>query len=299
MRFEQRIQTTAAGVDYLTNRADWHRVLCGQLAGVNAFDSERRYIRNGRDLGEYVHRDFSYQPYLVACLIALYQGALPDGGSPYKHSRTQSGFATFGQPFLYYALAVASQAALRACWFYKWLVHRRLRPEEYGGLVHHRLTGALDVPLHAQLLESEAVAATRERFGTALLPQSYPDGSPTHPAYPSGHASMMGASATVLKACLDENHVFTEPVVASADGTRLEPWKGEDLTVGGELDKLASNISIGRLFAGIHWRTDASAGIALGEEVGIQVLKELALTGNELFTSWSLRKFDGERVSIG
>lgn len=298
LRIEQRIQATMPGIDYMTDPAEWHRIVCGQLAGVNEFDPVRRYIRTGRDLAEYVHRDFSYQPFLVACLIALNQGALPDGGSPYKHSRTQSGFATFGQPFLYYKLALASQAALRACWFYKWLVHRRLRPEEYGGLVHHRLTGELEVPLHPQVLESEAVTATRERFGTALLPQAYPEGCPTHPAYPSGHASMMGACATVLKACLDENHVFPDPVVSSPDGTKLEPWKGEDLSLGDELDKLASNISIGRLFAGIHWRSDAAAGLALGEEVAIQVLRELTLTGNEDFTAWSLRKFDGQRISI-
>jgi hypothetical protein len=33
------------------------------------------------------------------------------------------------------------------------------------------------------------------------------------------------------------------------------------LTVGGELDKLAGNVSYGRNFAGIHWRSDASAGL--------------------------------------
>lgn len=87
--------------------------------------------------------------------------------------------------------------------------------------------------------------------------------------------------------------------MSSPDGTKLEPWKGEDLFHGDELDKLASNISIGRLFAGIHWRSDAAAGLALGEEVAIQVLRELTLTGNEDFTAWSLRTFEGRRISIG
>ena len=117
--------------------------------------------------------------------------------------------------------------------------------------------------------------AVRERFKTALLPQAYPEGSPTHPSYPAGHAVISGACATVLKACLDESHVLPEPVQASPDG--LPPaLEGADLTVGGELDKLAANISLGRDFAGLHWRSDAVAGLHLGEEVAIRTLGELA-----------------------
>jgi hypothetical protein len=40
-------------------------------------------------------------------------------------------------------------------------------------------------------------------------------------------------------------------------------------------------------------------GLKLGEEVAIQVLEELRYTGNELFAGWSLRKFDGTRVTVG
>jgi hypothetical protein len=108
-----------------------------------------------------------------------------------------------------------------------------------------------------------------------------------------------GACATVLKACLDESHVLPETVQVSPDGLSLLPWKGADLTVGGELDKLAANISLGRDFAGLHWRSDAVAGLNLGEEVAIRTLEELRLTGNELFTGWSLKRFDGRRVTVG
>ncbi len=299
LRMEQRIQTALSSLDYMTRHEDWRRIVCGQLGGVNRFDPMRRHIRNGRDLGEYSHRDFSYQPYLLACLLALRLGALPDGGNPYRHSRTQSAFTTFGQPFLLYAIALAAQGALRACWFHKWLVHRRLRPEEFGGLVHSAVAGGPAPPLPGWLADSEAVVRTRERWGTALLPQAFPEGCPTHPAYPAGHAAIAGACVTVLKACLDEKHVIPDPVVAASDGTKLEPWRGEDLTIGGELDKLAWNVSMGRNFGGIHWRSDAAAGLTLGEEIGIRILEELATTGNELFASWSLRRFDGSRVSVG
>jgi hypothetical protein len=224
---------------------------------------------------------------------------LPDGGNPYKHSRTQGSFTTFGQPYLLYLLAVVTQVALKACWYQKWLVHRRIRPEEYGGRVEMGLGGRARYPLPGELAGSLAVEEVRRRHGTALLPQAYPEGCPTHPAYPSGHAVIAGACATVLKACLDESHVLPEPVVASADGLTLQAWKGGDLTVGGELDKLASNTALGRNFAGIHWRSDAAEGLKLGEEVAIRVLEELRYTGNELFAGWSLRRFDGKRITVG
>ncbi|HEV8581195.1 MAG TPA: hypothetical protein VGX68_19185 [Thermoanaerobaculia bacterium] len=87
--------------------------------------------------------------------------------------------------------------------------------------------------------------------------------------------------------------------MASPDGLSLQPWKGADLTVGGELDKLASNIALGRDFAGMHWRTDSVEGLKLGEEVAIRILEELSFTGNELFSGFSLRRFDGRRISVG
>jgi hypothetical protein len=298
LKVEQKIRTAVPGVDYLTGLSGWLAVQNGAIAGVSRFDDKPRYIRNGRDLGEYVHRDFTYQSFQGACLIALKAGTLPDGGNPYKHSRTQSAFTTFGQPYLLYLLAVVTQVALKACWYQKWLVHRRIRPEEYAGRVETAASGRARYPIPPALLESRALEEVRRRFGTALLPQAYPEGCPTHPSYPAGHAVIAGACATVLKACLDESHVIPEPVAASADGLSLLPWKGADLTVGGELDKLAANTALGRNFAGIHWRSDGMAGLKLGEEVAIRVLEELRYTGNELFSGWSLRKFDGERISV-
>lgn len=299
IKIEQKIRTAVPGVDYMTDFEGWLTIQNGALSGVNRFDDAPRFIRNGRDLGEYVHRDFTYQSFLSACLIALKAGTQPDGGNPYKHSRTQGAFTTFGQPFLFYLLAVVTQVALKACWYEKWAVHRRLRPEEYGGRVEANLSGRAKHPLPEGLLDSAAVAAVRERFKTALLPQAYPEGCPTHPSYPAGHAVISGACATVLKACLDESHVIPEPVEASLDGLSLKPWKGAPLTVGGELDKLASNIILGRDFAGVHWRSDARAGLLLGEEVAIRALEEMSLTGNELFSGWSLKRFDGRRVTVG
>src|SRR5207237_2117394 len=117
------------------------------------------------------------------------------------------------------------------------------------GLVHNRLANKIAYPLHSDLLNSNAVAAVFKKNGSYLLPQAFPEGSPLHPSYGAGHATVAGASATILKAVFDESYVIPQPVVPSADGLTLAPYTGPDadrLTVGGELNKLAANVAMGR-----------------------------------------------------
>ena len=79
-----------------------------------------------------------------------------------------------------------------------------------------------------EVLDSEALKRTNEKFGTFLLPQAFPEGSPLHPAYGSGHATVAGACVTVLKAWFDESWVLPDPVVPNAAGTELVPYTGPD-----------------------------------------------------------------------
>jgi hypothetical protein len=86
--------------------------------------------------------------------------------------------------------------------------------------------------------------------------------------------------------------------VASPDGKELLPWKGADLTVGNELDKLASNIAMGRDFAGIHWRTDGWEGMKLGEAVAVNILRDIAASYAEDFGGFSFTRFDGTPITV-
>ena len=110
------------------------------------------------------------------------------------------------------------------------------------------------------------------QYGSFLLPQAYSEGSPTHPSYPAGHGAVAGSCVTVLKACFKEDFVLPEPVIASVDGSTLEPYQGDDLTVGNELNKLANNIAIGRNFAGVHYRQDGVQGLFCGEQQAISLM---------------------------
>jgi hypothetical protein len=127
---------------------------------------------------------------------------------------------------------------------------------------------------------------------------AFPEGSPMHTAYGAGHATVAGACVTMLKALLDETQIVRNPVVPNNAGTELVPFQGPPLTVGGELNKLASNISTGRNIAGVHWRTDGVESVQLGEATSISILRDMFATYAEPFEGFSLTKFDGTTITI-
>jgi hypothetical protein len=296
------IRTTQQGDDHMTSVPACLAAQNGTaLLSANQYDPTPRYIATGRDLGEYVHRDFSYQAFLEAALILLGSGTPVNPGNPYPGIANQGAFVTFGGPDILTLVAEAGLEGLKAAWFHKWRVHRRLRPEEFGVRVHHHKTGAASYPIHPDVLNAPVLADIFATYGTYLLPMAYAEGSPTHPAYPAGHATIAGACVTVLKAFFKGDHVLSAPVEVdpASDATALRSYSGgATLTVGGELDKLASNISFGRDLAGVHWRTDGSEGMRLGEKVAVKLLRDRLKTYNEKPGAISFRGFDGGTITI-
>ncbi len=306
LTISQRQTTVVAGIDYLTDFPSWLAVQRGDdRRGRDRFDVDiegrlnKRYIRNLRDLAHYVHVDQLYEAYLNACLILLDMRAGLDPGNPYLTSPNQEGFATFGGPHLLSLVTEVASRALKAVWFQKWYVHRRLRPEAFGGRIHNHKTGKKAYPMiDPKILDSSVLDEVYNKYGSYLLPQAFPEGSPTHPAYGAGHATVAGACATILKAWFDESYPIIDPVVPNAHGTDLVPYAGNvALTVGGELNKVAGNIAIGRNMAGVHWRTDYTESLKLGEAVAIGILEEQKNTYNEKY-SFTLTKFDGTPTTI-
>jgi hypothetical protein len=284
--------------DYMTNFQDWLDVQNGMDTANNAIlDPTPRYIRNLRDMAAWVRIDALYQAYLHACLIMMEQGVPLDPGLPLYDSKSQDAFAQCGGPHVLSLVTEVATRALKAVWYQKWFVHHRLRPEEFGGRVHVHKTGQANYPLHSDILNSRAVAETFAKYGSYLLPQAFPEGSPIHTSYGSGHATVAGACVTVLKAFFDETAIIKNPKVPNADGTALVPYDGPPLTVLGELNKVASNVANARNGAGIHWRTDAVNSLKLGEAVVIGILEEQKLTYNDNL-EMSLTKFDGTKITI-
>ncbi len=82
------------------------------------------------------------------------------------------------------------------------------------------------------------------------------------------------------------------------DDRRLEPFTGSALTVGVELNKLASYIATGRNIAGVHWRTDGVESLKLGEALAISVLPDQRGAYNETFNGFTFTRFDGTNITV-
>ena len=186
------------------------------------------------------------------------------------------------------------------------------------------MTGQANYPLHRDILNSSAVQNVFSKCGTYFLPQAFPEGCPQHPSYAQGHGSMAGACATILKAAVDSSFPYQElpnsitlagsvpsktapptPIVTANGkdgGQSLAAYTGPDadqITLNGEINKLASNIGLARDFAGIHWRSDYVQGLLLGEAVALSVLRDQSENYvGEDFQGFVISKFDGTTVTV-
>lgn len=329
--FQNRVRIATPNLDYMTSWEAWLDVQNGaDLRGAESYVGEGlekgyRFIATPRDLATYVHYDALYEAYLNACLQLLALGVPFDPGVPFQGEDIldrQQGFAHFGGPHILSLVTEVATRALKAVRFQKFNVHRRLRPEAVGGRLHrlknspcnpnfkpfeamsNRLTeiGLLEAVREHNLYQNtntDCRKKDRELDSSYLLPMAFAEGSPMHPAYGAGHATVAGACVTILKAFFDSGYVLPRPYVYPApSGTHLEVAENTcDLTVGGELNKLAANISIGRNWAGVHYFTDYYESVIMGEEIAIGILEEQKLTFGENF-SMTLPRFDGSTVRI-
>ncbi|MEO1401434.1 MAG: vanadium-dependent haloperoxidase [Cyanobacteria bacterium J06635_1] len=330
IRVDQRVRVATPYKDYMTTWEAWLDVQNGaDLRGLESYSDypKYRFIATPRDLATYVHYDALYEAYLNACLLLLSMGAPFDPGIPFQGSDyrdKQQGFAQFGGPHILSLVTEVATRALKAVRYQKFNVHRRLRPETVGGLLNRFCNGdKAGVEVMGNLVNgfgseflSEIAGHNQQQkdkngcdrgqdadhgYGSSfLLPMAFPEGSPMHPAYGAGHGTVAGACVTILKAFFDHGHELDTCYEPAADGSYLQQYDcpmDRKLTVEGELNKLASNISIGRNWAGVHYFSDYIESIRLGEQIALGILEEQKLTYGENF-SMTVPLFDGGTVRI-
>jgi len=148
-----------------------------------------------------------------------------------------------------------------------------------------------------------------------LLPMAFAEGSPMHPSYGAGHATVAGGCVTMLKAFFHTVDDAGKPVPwpkdlpivqvqSGSDGQKLENIRESipnldtnPITIAGELNKLAANISIGRDMAGVHFYTDYYESLRMGERISTGILLE-QLTQYDEAVEFSFHSFDGDLVHL-
>lgn len=318
--------------------------------------AKQRFISTPRDLATYVHYDALYEAYLNACIILLgmetpfdpafdhLSGVGVAAGNP-AIRRNAGGFALYGGPHILNLVTEVATRGLKAVRFQKFNNHIRLRPEalaarvelarlasdpawlkKLDGCVPHSLIKYVSAFCYEltnngtlpALLDLAKKNGAEENY---LLPMAFPEGSPMHPAYGAGHATVAGACVTILKAFFDTSAVLAKTDEGEIRFKRVEegdkpvafraPYNSEPqetlveyepdyfLTLEGELNKLAANISIGRNMAGVHYFTDYYDSVRMGEEISLGILEEQALTYLTDPFVLSVPTFDGDVVRIG
>lgn len=320
---DQTILPYTAGMDYLTTFQSWRTAQekgwgedgfaysKANESSPDYYEKDRRFITTMRDLARFVHKDALHQAYFNAALLLLSGGASWTKGNPYRPPAGQclreQGFGTMGGPHILALVSEVATRALKVVWYQKWQTHLRLRPEAYGGLLHVQTLGvgsparrrAYGLPAWVKDTEAakrirSATTSNSHPGGTYLLPMAFTSGSPIHPAYGAGHATVAGACVTVLKA------FFETEVPISSLREKATPWAGAcefttyvprldglhparflTMTIEGELNKLASNVAMGRTMGGVHWRSDNTRSLQLGEAIAAQILWDITKDLNE------------------
>lgn len=339
-----------SGRDYLTDFPSW---LSAQRSGKDInkqaypkanedspanFEDEPRYISTMRDLARFVNKDALHQAYFNAALVLLSGGAKWTPGNPYSDfgqlTPREAGFGVLGGPHILALVSEVATRALKVVWNQKWQVNLRLRPEAYGGLVHVQTQGVNGTKrpygLPGWVSTTTAAGKISKANSSYLLPMAFTPGSPTHPAYGAGHATVAGACVTVLKAYFKTFETVSgvdTPLKFNTLKERSEPFGGgdtikayetglkgkkwdrfllkkevaEQLTIEGELNKLAQNVAMGRSMGGVHWRTDNSRSLILGEALAAEILAGITTDANER-PSFEFRTFarraDGEPKKV-
>jgi membrane-associated phospholipid phosphatase len=255
---------------YGTTPTTRDEILKGRVPERQQFGAPSR-ITTPRVLASVFHQDEPFWFGLTAAML-LHWGSFPRS-SLFPNLPTRSRFVGDGGILsIHCLLAEATDLAMRACWYTKWSGARRRRPEELaadpGSL--HPIWQEVGAPLltHGLLAPYDG-----------CLPLLVAEGAPCHPAYPSGHAVIGGAVATVLLA------TFADRPMAASDQSPSSTHE--------ELRKLAKNFGEARIILGIHYQSDVDEGLALGERAALLVLRQAKARAEQPWGSVTFRGVTG------
>lgn len=273
----------------------------------SALQTKTKYMTTLLDLMMYINRDQIWEAIFVTTSMFLSRG-IPIGFHTKSRSPGYARFINLGPVDLYTLMMKATKLAMSATWVWKWS-QLRPRPEEMAYQIHlakkytsSDLSGSM-IHFPSELLNNPILEEiAKYNNGKYLMPLGYSQGSPFHPSYPGGHATIAGAMVTIMKAWFNCDCLIPA-VVPDLTGDNLVMYKLKNnsgtqyLRIEDELDKIVTNCSHSRNMAGIHYRSDTEVGISIGEQAAISVLQdEVNKYSDEI--AFRFRKRSGEVVTI-
>lgn len=215
-----------------------------------------------RGLASMAHQD---QPYLPGLFIAFQLSAAQVPlSSRFPALPNETGFVSHGGLVdIHCAIAEATRLAMQWTWALK-ARECAARPEELW-------PDAAAGKLHPDILAKAPLIMSRVG---PYLPMTFAEGAPLHSTFPSGHASILSACATVLCAMFKDGRVPALGIENLHDEIRHGLWIMQ---------------GIGRMAAGLHFRSDMLYGIGVGEAAALHVLrarKQAEPLGQTTFTGF-------------
>ncbi|MGH9977151.1 MAG: hypothetical protein ACRD8Z_15145 [Nitrososphaeraceae archaeon] len=89
---------------------------------------------------------------------------------PVMRTVVEIGFGTFGGPHILSLVTEVATRALKAVWFTKWGVHRRLRSEAFGGLIHRQQNSGSPSPTPGLTSPNPPYPINTEILNSVVLP---------------------------------------------------------------------------------------------------------------------------------
>lgn len=328
------------GTDNILDKDSFVAMQNGAFESSGPTESGTEYVWNQRVMASKVHSDPLYQFYYNAALIAMQKGIQPETKFPTSAGSvwTSGGFPSVLAAVAHVALGSLRTAwnakyaigmKIRPEVMAQRIVLSRVLPQnlptEFPGLNASKVPGLAALTKMSDKDDHPArddflIAYAESNSASLYLNVLYSEGSPTHPSWVAGHAAVAGACVTVLKAMLKchsssmvgTRQVYTKDIYPSTyyreardqgdDIDYTEASRDLSLTIIGELNKLCSNVALGRDSAGVHFRCDGECGKLLGEDYAISYLVDVAREYHEghsgMFDGFLLEKFDGKLCRI-
>ena len=229
-------------VDYMTNRNEFIRIQNWLNPIDSIIENGAWYIETPRDLIAVVHKDLPQERAINIYFWLIKLWAKPKFGW----------FISNGPIWIADVVNTTVKKAMQQTRYRKYK-YNRIRPEEVAWLFEFRDTLTWEVKKRVdknyfEYTTRPEIANSKVKYGTYLLPQAYPEGSPLHPDYPQWHSTF----AVVVQAFI--NTMFdTEYMIPNYVADRWLLIQSGSISIWNATQLFVDNIAIGRDYAWVHF----------------------------------------------